>query len=116
MTIAARDACARWSMPDRVSGTVTLMFTDIEGSTALLKHLGRDRYGELLDDQQRLLREVFAEHHGEEAGTEGDSFFVAFRSASEAVSAAAAAQRALAAHTWPEGREVRVRVGIHSGE
>jgi len=103
-------------MPDVHSGTVTLMFTDIEGSTGLLKTLGRDRYGDLLDDQQRLLRAVFAEHHGEEVGTEGDSFFVAFRSASDAVSAATAAQHALASHAWPDGCEVRVRVGIHSGE
>jgi class 3 adenylate cyclase len=103
-------------MAERLSGTVTFMFTDVEGSTGLLKRLGRDRYGELLDDQQRLLREVFAAHRGEEIGTQGDSFFVAFRSASDALLAAAAAQRALAAHAWPEGSEVLVRIGIHSGE
>src|SRR5215470_492340 len=92
------------------------MFTDIEGSTSLLKGLGRERYAEVLDAHQRLLRASFAAHRGDEIDTEGDSFFVAFRSASDAVSAAAAAQRALAAEDWPTGGEVRVRIGIHSGE
>ena len=92
------------------------MFTDIEGSTGLLKRLGRARYGELLAAQQRLLREAFVAHHGAEVDTQGDSFFVAFRSASDAVSAAVAIQRALSGHAWPDGVEVRVRIGIHSGE
>ena len=74
------------------------------------------RYGELLADQQRLLREAFAAHSGEEIDTQGDSFFVAFRSASDAVSAAVAIQRTLADHDWPDGADVRVRIGIHSGE
>src|SRR5207302_119093 len=98
------------------TGTVTFLFTDIEGSTRLLKQLGRARYGEVWADQQRLLREVFARHRGEEIDTQGDSFFVAFRSASDAVSAAVDAQRAFAAHAWPDGVEVRVRMGIHTGE
>jgi class 3 adenylate cyclase len=100
----------------RPNGTVTFMFTDIEGSTGLLKQLGRERYGELLTEQQRLLREVFAAHRGEEIDTQGDSFFVAFHSARDAVSAAVAAERALEAHSWPDGAEVRVRIGIHTGE
>jgi len=103
-------------MAERLSGTVTFMFTDIEGSTSLLKELGRDLYGEVLHEQQRLIREVFAEHKGEEIDTQGDAFFAAFRSAADAVEAAVAIQRALDAHEWPEGVKVRVRIGIHSGE
>jgi YVTN family beta-propeller protein len=101
---------------ERLSGTVTFLFTDIEGSTSLLKQLGRDRYGKLLADQQDLLREQFASHRGEEIDTQGDSFFVAFRSAPDAVAAAVAIQRSLAEHEWPEGVDVRVRIGIHTGE
>jgi class 3 adenylate cyclase len=97
------------------SGTVTFLFTDIEGSTALLKQLGED-YGGVLDDHQRLLREAFAAHRGHEIDTQGDSFFVAFRRAKDGVAAAAEAQRALAAHEWPEGVRVSVRMGLHSGE
>jgi class 3 adenylate cyclase len=92
------------------------MFTDIEGSTSLLKQLGRDQYGELLADQQKLLRGVFAAHRGEEVDTQGDSFFVAFRSASDAVAAAAVVARVLSEHVWPGAVEVRIRIGIHSGE
>jgi branched-chain amino acid transport system substrate-binding protein len=97
------------------SGTVTFLFTDIEGSTRLLKQL-RDRYGELLAEHQRLLRSAFEEADGHEIDTQGDSFFVAFRRAKDAVAAAATAQRSLAAHDWPEGTHVRVRMGIHTGE
>jgi class 3 adenylate cyclase len=100
----------------RLSGTVTFLFTDIEGSTGLLKQLGRTRYGELLADQQRLLREAFASHQGEVIDTQGDSFFVAFRGAADALSSAVEIQRVLAAHRWPEGAEVLVRIGIHTGE
>jgi YVTN family beta-propeller protein len=106
----------RWLTSERLSGTVTFLFTDIEGSIALLKNLGRARYSELMADQQRLLREAFAAHGGEEIDTQGDSFFVAFRSASDAVSAAVAIEHALADHEWPEEIELRVRIGIHSGE
>jgi YVTN family beta-propeller protein len=97
-------------------GTVTFLFTDIEGSTSLLKRLGRDRYGELLARQQVLLREAFASAGGEEVDTQGDSFFVAFHNASDAVSAAVRIQRSLADHEWPDGTQVRVRIGIHTGE
>ena len=95
-------------------GTVTFLFTDIEGSTQLVKQL-RDRYGEALGDHQRILRETFAEHDGHEIDTQGDSFFVAFRRAKDAVAAAIACQRRLAAHPWPNA-PIRVRMGIHTGE
>lgn len=103
-------------MTDLPSGTVTFLFTDIEGSTRLLRALGRERYAQALADQERLLRTAFSRSGGREIDTQGDSFFVAFPSAAEAVSAAEAAQRALAGHSWPEGREVRVRMGMHTGE
>jgi YVTN family beta-propeller protein len=103
------------SGPELPSGTVTFLFTDIEGSTRLLKQL-RERYTEALSEHQRILREAFAEHGGREIDTQGDSFFVAFRRAKDAVGAAVAVQRGLAEHTWPEGAELRVRVGIHTGE
>jgi predicted ATPase/class 3 adenylate cyclase len=98
------------------TGTVTFLFTDIEGSTRLLQALGRDQYAEALREHQRLLREVWERHDGYEVDTEGDAFFVAFAQATDAVAAAADAQRALAAADWPEGHELRVRIGIHSGE
>ena len=95
--------------------TATLLFSDIEGSTHLLKGL-RERYGEVLAEHQRILRAAFAAHGGEEVDTQGDSFFVAFRHGQDAVLAAADAQVALAAHSWPEGGQVQVRIGIHTGE
>ncbi|HSD80436.1 MAG TPA: adenylate/guanylate cyclase domain-containing protein, partial [Solirubrobacteraceae bacterium] len=97
------------------SGTVTLLFTDIEGSTQLLKQL-RDGYGEVLADHRRLLRAAFDAHGGREIDTQGDAFFVAFPRAKDAVAAAVEAQTALAAHDWPDGAQVRVRMGIHTGE
>jgi len=96
-------------------GTVTLLFTDIEGSTRLLRETG-DGYAELLLTHRRLLREAFEAHGGYEVDTEGDAFFVAFATANQAVSAAEQAQQALAAHAWPEGRQVWVRMGVHTGE
>jgi YVTN family beta-propeller protein len=103
-------------MSERLSGTVTFLFTDIEGSTSLLKQLGRESYGELLQSQSELLRAAFVANRGEEIDNQGDSFFVAFRSASDAVAAAVAIQRALADHEWPDGVRVLVRIGMHSGE
>jgi DNA-binding SARP family transcriptional activator/class 3 adenylate cyclase len=97
------------------SGTVTFLFTDIEGSTRLLTVL-RDGYGQVLADHQRLLRDAFAETGGQEIDTQGDSFFVAFSRARDAVAAAVSAQRALADHPWPEGTAVKVRMGLHSSE
>jgi class 3 adenylate cyclase len=97
------------------SGTVTLFFSDIEGSTRLLRRLG-PAYETALTDHRRLLRAAFASRHGSVVETRGDSFLVAFRSATEAVEAAVAAQRALAAHRWPEGTSLRVRMGLHMGE
>ena len=101
-------------MTDLPSGTVTFLFSDIEGSTALLRRL-RERYAEVLEHHHRLLRSAFSEHGGHEVATEGDSFFVAFTDPGAAVAAAASAQRALAAHEWPADAEVRVRIGIHTG-
>jgi predicted ATPase/class 3 adenylate cyclase len=97
------------------AGTVTMLFSDIEGSTALLSRLG-DRYGEALSDHRVLLRAAFETWHGREISTEGDSFFVVFEAAGDAVACALAAQRALAGHDWPDGDAVRVRMGLHTGE
>ena len=97
------------------TGTVTLLFTDIEGSTRLVQQL-EQRYGDVLTQHHGLLRAVFAAFEGHEVSTEGDAFFVAFEQAPRAVAAAAAVQRALAAHPWPEGVAVRVRIGLHTGE
>ena len=96
------------------TGTVTFLFSDIEGSTRLLQALG-DRYAEALADHRRLLRASFARHGGVEVDTQGDSFFVAFPDPSEALAAAEEGQRALSAHAWPDG-ELRVRMGLHTGE
>jgi predicted ATPase/class 3 adenylate cyclase len=101
---------------DQPTGTVTMLFTDIEGSTRLLQQLGRDRYAEALDLHRRLLRAAFQRHDGYEVDCEGDAFFVAFARAADAVRAAGEAQAALAAAAWPDGLEVRVRMGIHTGE
>src|SRR5919199_2384932 len=91
------------------TGVVTLLFTDVEGSTRLLHDLG-DGYGEALHEHRRRLRATFAEHEGVEVDTQGDAFFVAFARASDAVAAAADCQRALA------GGPIRVRMGLHTGE
>lgn len=97
-------------------GTVTLLFTDIEGSTRLLERLGRERYAEALDLHRALLRRAFESHGGFEVDCEGDAFFVAFSRAEDAVAAASEAQRALVAADWPEGQAFPVRMGIHTGE
>jgi len=92
-----------------------MLFSDIDGSTALLRRLG-DRYGEALSAQRILMRTAIAASRGQEMGTEGDSFFVVFESASDAVACCLAAQRALAGYDWPDRAVVRVRMGLHSGE
>jgi predicted ATPase/class 3 adenylate cyclase len=97
------------------SGTVTFLFSDIEGSTRLLRRLG-ERYAEVLGRHDRLVRAACAGHGGREVSTQGDAFFVAFPRAGDAVAAAVQVQRALAAERWPEGAGVRVRIGLHTGE
>jgi predicted ATPase/class 3 adenylate cyclase len=103
------------SLPHLPRGTVTLLFTDIEGSTSLLQQVG-ERYTQVLSECRHLLRTAFHQYHGHEVDTQGDAFFVAFARATDAVSAAVAAQRALARHSWPEGVTVRMRMGMHTGE
>jgi predicted ATPase/class 3 adenylate cyclase len=102
-------------MGELPTGTVTFLFSDVEASTRLLRRLG-GRYGEVLAEHQRLLRAAFDEHDGREVHTEGDGFFVAFARASDAIAAAVSAQRSLATRRWPERVEVRVRMGVHTGE
>lgn len=102
-------------MAELPSGTVTFLFTDMEGSTRLLKELG-GRYSEVLVEHHRILRVAFAAHGGHEVDNQGESFFVAFRRAKDAVAAAVDIQRDLAAHDWPEGVAVNVRMGLHTGE
>jgi predicted ATPase/class 3 adenylate cyclase len=102
-------------MAEPPTGTVTLLFSDIEGSTLLLRRLG-DGYPELLARHRELLRNAFEQHRGYVLESEGDAFFVAFESATEAAAAAAQAQLALAGHEWPAGNEIRVRIGLHTGE
>jgi predicted ATPase/class 3 adenylate cyclase len=97
------------------SGTVTFLFSDVEGSTRLLTRLP-ERYAEVLGEHQRLLRAAFDAHGGREVHTEGDAFFVAFTRAGDAIAAAVSAQRSLASQRWPEGADVRVRIGVHTGE
>jgi len=96
-------------------GTVTFLFTDIEGSTRLLQELGDD-YGEVVREHRKQLREHLGAKGGTEVDTQGDAFFYSFPRARDAVSGAVAAQRALAEQTWPQGAEVRVRMGLHTGE
>jgi predicted ATPase/class 3 adenylate cyclase len=97
------------------SGTVTFLFTDIEGSTRLLAQLGDD-YMSVLADHRSMARAAFERWRGVEVDTQGDSFFVAFESTADAVSCGLELQRAMDAHAWPDGSRVRVRMGIHAGE
>jgi YVTN family beta-propeller protein len=102
-------------MAEVPSGAVTFLFTDIEGSTRLVKQL-RDQYPAVLADHQRLLREAFGGHGGYEVDTQGDSFFVAFASARDALLAAVEGQLALSSHPWPEDVAIKVRMGLHTGQ
>jgi class 3 adenylate cyclase len=97
------------------SGTVTFVFTDIEGSTALLKELG-DAFADVLSEHRRIVRETFTRLNGVEIDTQGDAFFFAFARARDAVEAAVEAQRAHASAVWPDDVAVHVRMGLHTGE
>jgi predicted ATPase/class 3 adenylate cyclase len=96
--------------------TFTFLFTDIEGSTALLGRLGDDSYAQVLAGHHALIRSALAAHGGREVDTQGDAFFAVFSSPRGCVAAVLAMQQAIAAHAWPGGERVRVRMGIHCGE
>ena len=96
-------------------GTVTFLFTDIEGSTELLHRL-RSHYATLLAEHHQIIRQAIETWHGREVDTQGDAFFIAFPKATEAIAASADIQRTLEEHTWPEGAQVLVRMGLHTGE
>ena len=96
------------------TGSVTFVFTDIEGSTAMLQRLGRDGFLAILETHNELVRSSF--DAGTEIRTEGDAFFYVFPDAGDAVDAAERAQASLADHDWPDGGMVRVRIGMHTGE
>ena len=103
------------AVPLQPSGTVTFLFTDIEGSTRLLERL-REQYATVLMEHHELLREAVKKWNGREVDTQGDAFFVTFTRAADAIACAVEAQRALSAHAWPQGEQVRVRMGLHTGE
>ena len=103
-------------MSDFPSGTVTFLFSDIQGSTQLLKELGREEYGRVLGLHNEVLRLAFEEAGGIEIDRQGDSFFAVFRSAGAALQAAIAGQRGLMAQEWPHRAVVKVRMGLHTGE
>jgi class 3 adenylate cyclase len=103
-------------MPNLPSGTVTFLFSDIEGSTSLLKRLGDATYAELLATHRRLMRETFGGFGGQEIDTQGDAFFYSFPRARNAVAAAVEVQRAHARAKWPGEVAVRLRIGLHTGE
>ena len=102
-------------MAELPGGTVTFLFSDIEGSTRLLRELG-ERWEDALAAHNRILRESFAESGGREVDRQGDAFFAVFPTARNAVAAAATAQRALDSYRWPQSADLRVRMGIHTGE
>ena len=101
---------------DSQTGTITFLFTDVEGSTRLLKELGRGRYGEVLAIHQQLLEAAIAEAGGEVIDRQSEAYFVTFRSASDCVSAAVQAQRSLHSCEWPSDHALLVRMGIHTGD
>ncbi|HZC33863.1 MAG TPA: adenylate/guanylate cyclase domain-containing protein [Candidatus Bathyarchaeia archaeon] len=98
------------------TGTVAFLFTDIEGSTNLSQSLPRDRWDALLARHREIIRMAIAAHDGVEDKTEGDGFLVVFERTADAVAATVDAQRALAAEPWPDDGQVRVRMGIHTGD
>ncbi|MGI8550609.1 MAG: protein kinase domain-containing protein [Dehalococcoidia bacterium] len=115
LAVAVNVALQEAAAVGQPTGTLTLLFTDIEGSTRLLHSLG-DRYPSVLAQHRDLLRSTFRTHRGHEVDTQGDAFFAVFARASEAVAAAVAGQRALAAQRWPDETTLRVRMGLHTGE
>ncbi len=102
-------------MPGLPTGTVTFLFTDIEGSTRLLQQL-KDAYADVLAECRRLIHTAVEERGGREVDTEGDAVFAAFPRAREALLAAVAAQQSILRHSWPDGTAVKVRMGLHTGE
>jgi class 3 adenylate cyclase len=96
--------------------TLTFLFTDIEGSTALLRRVGQDAYALVLEDHHSFIRSALAAHDGREVKTMGDGFFAVFSSPSACVAAVLEMQHDLEAHDWPAGERVRVRMGVHTGE
>jgi class 3 adenylate cyclase len=102
-------------VPDLPGGTVTFAFTDVEESTELLKRLGDD-YRDLLTIHRRIVRDAFGAHDGIEIDTQGDAFFFVFPRARDALEGAVDAQRGHVAASWPDGVDVRVRMGLHTGE
>ena len=98
------------------TGTITLLFSDIEGSTRLLHALGGTAYADVLERHRVLLRDAFGRHGGYEVDCEGDAFFVSFASAADAVAAASEGAARARGEQWPEGVELRVRIGLHTGE
>jgi predicted ATPase/class 3 adenylate cyclase len=103
-------------MSELPTGTVTFLFTDVEGSTRLVQAIGVDRFRSVLDRHDEILRRAIEDHAGAEVRTEGDSFFAAFPTAQGAVDAVVAAQRNLATEPWPQDARIRVRMGLHTGE
>ncbi len=103
-------------MDVRPHGTVTFLFTDIEGSTRVLSAIGPERYAELLGLHQELIRSAIGLHRGHVVDTQGDAFFVAFERPRDAIAAATDAQHALADHRWPDGATIRVRMAIHTSD
>lgn len=97
------------------TGTVTLLFTDIQGSTQLLRRFG-DRYPGILSEHHAIMRATLAKYAGHEVSTDGDAFFVTFSRATDGIAAAACAQREFAQHSWPENASVSVRMSLHTGE
>jgi DNA-binding NarL/FixJ family response regulator/class 3 adenylate cyclase len=102
-------------MPELPTGTVTFVFTDVEGSTRLVRELG-DSYVGIIADHRRLVRQALDEHHGYEVDCRGDEFLLAFPRAADAVDTAVAIQEGHERLPWPAGRPVRVRIGIHTGQ
>ena len=102
-------------MPGLPTGTVTFLFTDVEGSTRLLQEFGHQAYRRMQDDHGKILRGAIAASEGVEVRTEGDSFFAVFTTPDQALHAAVTGQRALAGHDWPGGIALRVRMGLHTG-